>query len=188
MWSGRRAGKSISSAGYAEARRRLEMTHRRLKPIRRGLGWHGVAKAPVADQRLQCETSHKPPLLNAVHLDRAAPNNLYWPPDEWLKRGMKTRSGGWPEWPLYLRLRDPRRSGRQRAGCAGSGPRDAEEKPCFFQIGRLEAHGDRRTVKLGDRARAKPICQLSAAPLRSRPRPITNMMSTATVAAVRASA
>jgi hypothetical protein len=29
----------------------------------------------------------KPPLLNAVHLDRAAPNNLYWPPDEWLKRG-----------------------------------------------------------------------------------------------------
>ena len=59
MWSGRRARKSISSAGYAEAGRRLEMTHRRLKPIRRGLGWHGVAKAPVADQRLQCETSHR---------------------------------------------------------------------------------------------------------------------------------
>jgi Outer membrane efflux protein len=87
-----RAGKSISSAGYAEARRRLEMTHRRLKPIRWGLGRHGVAKAPVADQRLQCETSHKPPLLNAVHLDSAAPNNLYWPPDEWLKRGRKSRS------------------------------------------------------------------------------------------------
>ena len=65
----------------------FEMTHRRLRPIRRGLGWHGVAKAPVADQRLQCETSHKPPLLNAVHLDRAAPSILYWPPDEWLKRG-----------------------------------------------------------------------------------------------------
>ena len=92
MWSGRRAGKSISPAGYAEARRRLEMTHRRLKPIRRGLGRHGVAKAPVADQRLQCETSHKPPLLNAVHLDRAAPNNLYSPPDEWLKRGTKSGS------------------------------------------------------------------------------------------------
>ena len=68
------------------------MTHRRLKPIRRGLGRHGVAKAPVADQRLQCETSHKPPLLNAVHLDRAAPNNLYSPPDEWLKRGNKGHS------------------------------------------------------------------------------------------------
>src|SRR5260370_15559774 len=67
------------------------MTHRRLKPIRRGLGRHSVAKAPVADQRLQCETSHKPPLLNAVHLDRAAPNNLYSPPDEWLKRGKGRR-------------------------------------------------------------------------------------------------
>lgn len=34
----------ISSAGYAEARRRLEITHRGLKPIRRGIGRHGVAK------------------------------------------------------------------------------------------------------------------------------------------------
>jgi hypothetical protein len=68
------------------------MMHRRLKPSRLRLGRHGVAKAHVADQRLQCETSHKPPLLNAVH-DRAAPSNVYWPPDEWRKRGMSRHRG-----------------------------------------------------------------------------------------------
>ena len=38
------------------------------------------------------DKSQATPLLNAVHLDRAAPNNLYWPPDKWLKRGRESRS------------------------------------------------------------------------------------------------